>query len=59
MHGTRNNILVTPCYAPDYNRCAQLVYSVNKYVNGISQHLLIVDKKTFIYLRILLKVERK
>jgi hypothetical protein len=45
MHGTRNNILVTPCYAPDYNRCAQLVYSVNKYVNGISQHLLIVDKK--------------
>jgi hypothetical protein len=40
-----NNILVTPCYAPDYKRCTQLIRSANKYVHGISEHLLVVDKK--------------
>jgi hypothetical protein len=45
MRHMPNNIMVTPCYAPDYERCAQLVRSVNKYVHGISEHLLIVDKK--------------
>jgi hypothetical protein len=37
--------LVTTRYAADYERRAQLVCRVNKYVQGISGHLLIVDKK--------------
>jgi len=37
--------MVTSCYAPDFEKCGQLVRSVNKYVHGVSEHLLIVDKK--------------
>ena len=35
--------LITPSYAPDYDRCRALCESVETYVSGIERHLLIVD----------------
>ncbi|MDA9981343.1 DUF6492 family protein [Gammaproteobacteria bacterium] len=35
--------LITPSYAPDYDRCRALCESMETYVSGIERHLLIVD----------------
>jgi len=39
------NVLVTPSYELDYVRCKSLVESVNRYVDHIDEHVLIVVRK--------------
>jgi hypothetical protein len=37
--------LITPSYAPDFDRCAWLVESANKYVQGLDRHCLLIDRR--------------
>ena len=39
-----NNILVTPTFAPDFERCKAMLESSAEYVTGTSEHLLLVDR---------------
>lgn len=40
---TRTNAIVTPSFAPDFERCAILCESIDRYVTGYSTHYLLVD----------------
>lgn len=37
-------VIITPSYAPDYDRCRALVESIKRYVTGYSKHLIVVDR---------------
>jgi hypothetical protein len=37
-------VLVTPTYAPDFERCRLLVDSCQQYVSGVQRHLLLIDE---------------
>jgi hypothetical protein len=37
--------LITPSFAPDFDRCKLLVDSANRFVRGIDQHYLVVDRR--------------
>ena len=37
--------LITPSYAPDFDRCKVLCESVETYVTGIENHFLVVDRR--------------
>ena len=37
-------VIVTPSYAPDFERCKMLCQSVDKYVSSYTKHVIIVDK---------------
>lgn len=39
--------IITPSYAPDFERCRLLCQSVSRHVSGYEQHLIIVDKKDY------------
>lgn len=39
------NILVTPSFAPDFQRCKLLVESANRMVGGLADHYLLIDRK--------------
>lgn len=39
------NALITPCYAPDYERCRLLVESANRWVTGLDAHYLLIDRR--------------
>ena len=39
------NLLVTPSYASDYQRCKRLIESSERWVTGIDKHLIIIDEK--------------
>lgn len=39
-----NNILVTPTFAPDFERCKALLESSEQQLSGVSEHLLVVDR---------------
>jgi len=43
----KNIALVTPSFAPDFERCRLLVESVDRYVIGISGHYIVVDRRDF------------
>lgn len=38
------NILVTPTFAPDFERCKAMLKSSARWVSGVDEHILIVDK---------------
>jgi len=38
------NILVTPTFAPDFERCKAMLESAEQYISGVEEHLLLVDK---------------
>lgn len=38
------NILVTPTYAPDFKRCKDMLDSCDRYISGLAEHLILVDK---------------
>ena len=40
----KKNLLVTPSYAPDFERCRALIESTEKWVRGFDEHLVLVDK---------------
>ncbi len=38
-----NTVIITPSYAPDFERCRALVESVKKHVYGYTRHVIVVD----------------
>lgn len=39
------NILVTPSYEPDFERCRLLVETANRYLTDVDTHLLVIDRR--------------
>ncbi len=39
--------LITPSYAPDFERCKMLCESIDKYVSDYKKHIIIVDKSDY------------
>jgi hypothetical protein len=42
-----NFALITPSYAPDFERCCLLTQSINKFIKPVVNHYIIVDKRDF------------
>lgn len=40
----KSNILVTPSYAPDFERCKKMVESCSEWVSSFDEHLILVDR---------------
>lgn len=38
------NVLITPTYAPDFERCKVLIESASRWVTSVEEHLIIVDR---------------
>lgn len=39
-----NNILVTPTFAPDFERCKAMLETSKRWVTGVDEHVLLVDR---------------